>query len=96
MKTLDIFCNVRCLENSCPLGWPYVLIVFCLFFYLLIFNVGFESWIWLLIAQVTVIYVSIFIIVCSNAETSYISNLYLETREINLSRTLNGLLEGAV
>ena len=40
--------------NSCPLGWPFVLIVFCLFVILVISNFGFESWICLLIAPVPV------------------------------------------
>ena len=43
------------LRNSCPLGWPYVLIVFCLFcniylFPVLVLRAGF----WLLIAPVPV------------------------------------------
>ena len=43
------------LGNSCPLGWPYVLIVFCLFvFFLFIPHFGFKSKIWLLIAPVPV------------------------------------------
>ena len=65
------------------------------FIYSFISNVGFKSWIWLLIAPVPAHCFSITFIACSNAETSYISNLYLETKETNLSRTLNGLLEGA-
>ena len=44
--------------NSCPLGWPFVLIVFCLFVILVIsyffFWGGFESRICLLIAPVPV------------------------------------------
>ena len=40
--------------NSCPLGWPYVLIVFCLFEIKFIFHFGFKSGIWLLIAPVPV------------------------------------------
>ena len=40
------------LGNSCPLGWPYVLIVFCLFVILFISNFGFKNGIWLLIAPV--------------------------------------------
>ena len=39
------------LGNSCPLGWPLVLIVFCLFVILVI---GFESSIRLLIARIPV------------------------------------------
>ena len=31
------------LGNSCPLGWPFVLIVFCLFVILFISYFGFES-----------------------------------------------------
>ena len=43
------------LENSCPLGWPYVLIVFCLVFvFLFISHFGFKSGIWLLIAPVPI------------------------------------------
>ena len=43
------------LGNSCPLGWPYVLIVFCPFiFFLFISHFGFKSGIWLLIATVPV------------------------------------------
>ena len=41
-------------ENSCPLGWPFVLIVFCLFVILVISYFGFESRICLLIAPVPV------------------------------------------
>ena len=40
------------LGKSCPLGWPYVFIVFCLFVFLFIFHFGFKSGIWLLIAPV--------------------------------------------
>ena len=42
------------LGNNCPLGWPYVLIVFCLFVFLYIFHFGSKSGIWLLIAPVSV------------------------------------------
>ena len=42
------------LDNSCPLGWLFVLIVFCLFVMLVIFHLGFESRICLLIAPVPV------------------------------------------
>ena len=42
------------LGNSCPLGWPFVLIVFCLFVILVISHFGFESRICLLIAPVPV------------------------------------------
>ena len=42
------------LENSCPLGWPFVLIGFCLFVFLFIFHFGFKTGIWLLIASVPV------------------------------------------
>ena len=42
------------LRNSCPLGWPYVLIVFCLFVILFISHFGFKSGIWLLITPVPV------------------------------------------
>ena len=31
------------LGNSCPLDWPFVLIVFCVFVFLLISHFGFES-----------------------------------------------------
>ena len=47
------------LVNSCPLGWPYVLIVFCLFVVLFISHFGFKSGIWLLIAPVPVLCFSI-------------------------------------
>ena len=40
--------------NGCPLGWPFVLIVFCLFVILDISHFGFESRICLLIAPVPV------------------------------------------
>ena len=40
--------------NSCPLGWPSVLIVFCLFVILVISHFGFESGIRHLIALVRV------------------------------------------
>ena len=40
------------LGNSCPLGWPYVLSVLCLF--LFITHFGFKSGIWRLIALVPV------------------------------------------
>ena len=40
--------------NSCPLGWPFVLIVICLFVILVISHFGFESRICLLIAPVPV------------------------------------------
>ena len=39
--------------NSCPLGWPYVLIVFCLFV-IFISHFSFKSGIWLFIASVPV------------------------------------------
>ena len=42
------------LGNSCPFGWPFVLIVFCLFVILVISHFGFESSICLLIAPVHV------------------------------------------
>ena len=42
------------LGNSCPFGWPYVLIVFCLFVFLFISHFGFKTGIWLLIAPVPV------------------------------------------
>ena len=42
------------LGNSCPLGWPFVLIVFCLFVIFFISGFGFRSRIWLLIAPVPV------------------------------------------
>ena len=42
------------LGNSCPLGWPFVLNVFCLFVTLVISHFGFESGICLLIATVPV------------------------------------------
>ena len=40
--------------NSCLLGWPFVLIVFCLFVIFVISYFGFESRICLLIAPVPV------------------------------------------
>ena len=40
--------------NSCPIGWLFVLIVFCLFVILVIPHFGFESGICLLIAPVPV------------------------------------------
>ena len=43
--------------NSCPRGWPFVLIVFCVFVILVISHFGFESRICLFIAQVPVHYV---------------------------------------
>ena len=42
------------LGNSCPLGWPYVLIVFCLFVILIYFPFWFLERVWLLIASVPV------------------------------------------
>ena len=39
---------------SCPFGWPYVLIVFCLFVIFIYFPFGFKSGIWLLIAPIPV------------------------------------------
>ena len=43
------------LRNSCPLGWPCVLIVFCLFvFFLFISHFGYKSGIKILIAPVPV------------------------------------------
>ena len=42
------------LGNSCPLGWPFVLIVFCLSIILVISHFGFEGGICLLIAPVPV------------------------------------------
>ena len=45
-------------RDSCPLGWPYVLIVFCLFVIFFICNFGFKSGIWLLIAPVPFILMS--------------------------------------
>ena len=42
------------LGNSCPLGWPFVLIVFCLFVILVISHFGLESRICLLIAPAPV------------------------------------------
>ena len=38
--------------NSCSLGWPCVLIVFCLFVILVISRFGLEGRIWVLIASV--------------------------------------------
>ena len=38
--------------NSCPLGWPLVLIVFCIFVIIFISRFGFKIGIWLLIAPV--------------------------------------------
>ena len=40
------------LGNSCSLGWPYVLFVFCLFVILVISRFGFKGWIGVLIASV--------------------------------------------
>ena len=40
--------------NCCPLGWPYLLIVFCLFVFLFISHFDFKSGIWLMIAPVPV------------------------------------------
>ena len=42
------------LGNSCPLGWPFVLIAFCLFVIFIYFPFSFKSGIWLLIAPVPV------------------------------------------
>ena len=42
------------LGNSCPLGWPFVLNVFCLFVILFISHFGFKSGLWLVIAPVPV------------------------------------------
>ena len=42
------------LGNSCPLGWPFVFVVSCLFVILVISHVGFEGGICLLIALVPV------------------------------------------
>ena len=42
------------LGKSCPLGWPYVLIVFCLFAIIVISRFGFEGWVWFLIVPVPV------------------------------------------
>ena len=42
------------LGNSCPLGWPYVLIDFCLFVIFIYFPFWFWGGIWLLIALVPV------------------------------------------
>ena len=42
------------LGNSCPLGWPFVLIVFCLFVIFIYFPFWFKSGIWLLIAPVPI------------------------------------------
>ena len=42
------------LGNSFPLGWPFVLIVLCLFVIFIYFPFGFRSGIWLLIAPVPV------------------------------------------
>ena len=47
------------LVNSCPLGWSYVLIVFCLFVIFIYFPFGFKSGLWFLIARVPVHYFSI-------------------------------------
>ena len=40
--------------KSCPLGWPYVLILFCQSVFLFISHFGFKTGIWLLIAPVPV------------------------------------------
>ena len=42
------------LGNSCPLGWPFVIIVFCLFVIFGYFPFDFDSGICLLIASVPV------------------------------------------
>ena len=42
------------LGNSCPLGWPFVLIVFCLFVILVISHFGFEGGLCLQTASVPV------------------------------------------
>ena len=55
------------LGNSCPLGWPFVLIVFCLFVFLFISHFGLMRGIWLLIALVLVHCLSI----TSFAKTAY-------------------------
>ena len=47
--TFSSVCDL--LENSL-LGWPYVLIVFCLFVFFVYFPFCFETRIWLLIAPV--------------------------------------------
>ena len=41
-------------RNSCPLGWPFFLIVFCLFVILVISHFGFEIRVCLLIGPVPV------------------------------------------
>ena len=46
--------SVHLLGNSCPPGWPFVLIVLYLFVILVISHFGFESKICLLIAPVPV------------------------------------------
>ena len=35
--------NDHLLEKSCPLGWPFALIVFCLFIFSFISHFGFKS-----------------------------------------------------
>ena len=40
-------------EKSCPLEWPCVLIVFCLFVFLFIFHFGYKSGIRILIVPVS-------------------------------------------
>ena len=44
--------------NRCPLGWPFVLILFCLFVFFVYFPFWFKTGIWLLIAPVPVHYFS--------------------------------------
>ena len=41
-------------ENRCPLVWPFVLNVFCVFFFLFISHFGSQSGMWLLITPVPV------------------------------------------
>ena len=46
----SVWLSSHLLGNSCLLGWPYVLIVFCLFVFSFISHFGFKIKIWLLIA----------------------------------------------
>ena len=47
------------MENSCPLGWPYVLIIFCLLVFLCILYFGFNKGVMFLIAPVPIHFFSV-------------------------------------
>ena len=57
------------LGNSCQVGWPNFIFVFCLFVILCISHFGFKSGIWLLIAPVNVHCLSITFIQYMDATT---------------------------